>query len=82
MGKNKDNWKKLEKNNVTIPLNVLYSKKENIKPAYISKHKSNHQKQVILLLMISNGEPHKAKYEGCEVKFEGQRQWHYLAVNY
>ena len=30
MGKNKDNWKKLEKNNVTIPLNVLYPKKENI----------------------------------------------------
>ena len=26
----KDNWKKLEKNNVTIALNVLYSKKENI----------------------------------------------------
>ena len=32
--------------------------------------------------MISNGEPHKAKYEGRKVKFEGQRQWHYLAVNY
>ena len=51
----KDDWKKFEKNNVTIALNVLYAKKEKIHPAYVSKHNSNREKQVILL-MISNGE--------------------------
>ena len=51
----KDDWKKIEKNNVAIALNVLYIKKEKIYPAYISKHSSNREKQVILLI-ISNGE--------------------------
>ena len=26
----KDNWKKIEKNNLTIALNILYAKKENV----------------------------------------------------
>ena len=43
------------KNNVTFALNVLYTKKETIYPAYVWKHNSNHEKQVILL-MISNRE--------------------------
>ena len=51
----KDGWKKFEKNNVTIALNVLYVKKEKIYPAYASKHNFNREKQVILL-MVSNGE--------------------------
>ena len=33
----------------------MYAKKENIYPAYVSKHNSNRQKQVIPL-MITNGE--------------------------
>ena len=33
----------------------MYAKKEKIYPAYVSKHNSNREKQVILL-MISNGE--------------------------
>ena len=45
--------KKLENNNVTNALNVLYTRKEKICP--VSKHNSNHEKQVILL-MTSNGE--------------------------
>ena len=45
----------MTKNNVTIALNVFYVKKEKIYPAYVSKHKSNCVKQVILL-MVSNGE--------------------------
>ena len=49
----KDDWKKFEKNKVTIALNVLYVKNYKIYPAYVSKHHSNHEKQVILL-MISN----------------------------
>ena len=34
----KDDWKRFEKNNVTIALNVLYAKKEKIYPAYVSKN--------------------------------------------
>ena len=41
----KDDWKKLEKNNVTIAFNVLYAKKEKIYPAYVSKHNSNREKR-------------------------------------
>ena len=56
--------KKIEKNNVTIGLNVLYAKKEKIYAAYVSKHNSNREKQVILL-MISNRETgHLGKSEG------------------
>ena len=51
----KDDWKKFEKNNVTIALNVLYAKKEKIYPACVSKHNSNCEKQFILL-MTSNRE--------------------------
>ena len=40
----KDDWKKIEKNNVTIGLNVFYAKKEKIYPAYVSKHNSNREK--------------------------------------
>ena len=43
--------KKIEKNIGTIALTVL----EKIYPAFISKHSSNHEKQVILL-MIPNGQ--------------------------
>ena len=58
MGRNKlysrkNDWKKFEKNNVRIALNVLYAKKEKTYPAYVSKNNSNREKQVILL-MISN----------------------------
>ena len=60
----KDDWKKFEKNNVTIALNVLYVEKERIYAAYVSKNNSNHEEQVVLL-MIPNGEG---------------RRWHYLAV--
>ena len=51
--------KKIEKNNVTIALNILCAKKEKkylafvLNHAYISKHNLNREKQVILL-MISN----------------------------
>ena len=44
-----------EKNNAAIAPNVLYAKKEKIYPAYVSKHNSNQEKQVILV-MISNKE--------------------------
>ena len=54
---NKYNWEGInfEKNNVTTALNVLYTKKEKIYLAYVSKHNPNGEKQVILL-MIPNGE--------------------------
>ena len=40
----KDDWKKIEKNNIAIALNVLYAKKEKIYPAYVSKHNLNREK--------------------------------------
>ena len=36
-----DEWKKIEKNNVRIALNVLYAKKEKLYPAYVLKHNLN-----------------------------------------
>ena len=53
----KDDWKKFEKNDVmkNNAVNVLYAKKGKIYLAYVSKHNSNHEKQVILL-MIPHGE--------------------------
>ena len=46
----KDDWKKIEKINVTITLNVLYAKKEKIYPAFVSKH-TNHEKRAIFLII-------------------------------
>ena len=37
----KDDWKKFEKNNVKIALNVFHAKIENIYLAYVSKHNTN-----------------------------------------
>ena len=51
----KNDWKKFEKNNMKIALSVLYAKKEEIYPSYVSEHNSNCEKQLILL-MISNRE--------------------------
>ena len=45
----KDDWNKFKKNNITIGLTVLYAKKY---PAYVSKHNSNREKQVILLMIV------------------------------
>ena len=39
-----DGLKNFEKNNVTIPLNVLHGKKEKMYPAYVSKNNSNQEK--------------------------------------
>ena len=47
----KDDWQKLEKNNVKIALNVLYVKNEKIYPAYVSKHNPTRGKQVIFLMI-------------------------------
>ena len=60
MGKNrfpseKDDSKRIEKNNVTTAYDVLHAKKKKKYPAYVSKHNSNCEKQVIFL-MISNRE--------------------------
>ena len=45
--------KKLTKKNVTVVFNVLYTKKEKMYHAYVSKNNPSSEKQVILL-MISN----------------------------
>ena len=67
----KDDWKKYEKYNVAIAFNVMYAEQEKVYPAYVSKHQSDREKQVILL-MIPNGEKHKAK--------SGEQLFHYLVV--
>ena len=57
-------WKKFEKNNNTIALNILfvpYNTKQ-IRPAYISKY--NHKRNKVILLMITDSD----------------NNWHYLAV--
>ena len=53
----KDDWKKCQKNIVTIALNVLYAKKIF---AYVSKKNSNLEKQVIIL-KIPNGKKEAKK---------------------
>ena len=50
-----DDWKKFEKNNPTIALNILCTKKKKMLPAYISKHNVTCEKQ-ISILMIPNKE--------------------------
>ena len=47
--------KRFEKNNPTIALNSLYTNEKEILLAYISKHISAREKQLILL-MITNEE--------------------------
>ena len=55
----KDDWKNMIKisfkYNIKIALNAVYAKKGKIYPTYFSKHNSNHDEQVILLI-IPNGE--------------------------
>ena len=53
----KDDWKKFEENNPEIFLIVLYTKNEKLYPAYTSKYNSEHDRQIILLVI-----PNK---EGC-----------------
>ena len=50
-----DDLKSFEKNTPTIALNILYSKEKEKYPAYISKHNSTREKQIIIL-MIPNEE--------------------------
>ena len=56
-----------------ITLNVLYAKKEKIYPVCVSKHNSNPEKQVILL-MIPNEEKFKGKFEEHVAKSKGRRR--------
>ena len=51
----KDDWKNIEKNIVTIARNILYAKKEKNMSCLYLKTNSNGEKQVILLIIL-NGE--------------------------
>ena len=46
----KHDWKKFEKNDLTIDLNVLCTKNEKIYPAYASKHKANRENEDLFFL--------------------------------
>ena len=56
-------WEKFEKNNVKISLNALHAIKAKIYPVYVSKHNSNREKQVILLMI-----PNEEKWHYLAVK--------------
>ena len=64
-----DDWKTFEKNNSIIALNILHikEKEKEIYPAYLSKHNSTREKQIILL-MIPNEEK-KTMALSCSKKF-------------
>ena len=49
----KDDWKKLEKYNLTTPLML---KKKKIYPAYVSRHNSDRDFKKVFILLIRNGE--------------------------
>ena len=44
----KHDWREFEKNNLTIGVNVLYTKNEKIYPIYVSKHNSNRKNKLFL----------------------------------
>ena len=50
----KDDWKKIDENDLAIALDILCVKQENINPAYVSKQNSMYEEKVVLL-MIQNG---------------------------
>ena len=58
--------------------NSMFWVLKKIHPAYVSKHNSNREKQIILL-MIPNEKGCKTKCYGREADLEGQ-QWYFLAV--
>ena len=60
----KQDWKKFERNNKTIALNILFvpDNEKTINLAYKSKYNRKRENQVVLL-MITNGE-----------------KWHYIAL--
>ena len=53
----KDDWKKSEKNNPTITLNVLYTKNKKNYSAYASRHNSKREESG-LLKTLNNGKWH------------------------
>ena len=53
----KEDWKKFEQNNKKIALNILFvpHNKEEIRPAYISKHNHKHKKKKFLMTTDNDG---------------------------
>ena len=49
--KEKDDWKKIVKNNLTITLNIFVRYNKKIYPAYVSKQNSKRERQVIRLMI-------------------------------
>ena len=49
-----DDWKKIEKNHLNIAFNILQVKNEKIHPVYLSKHNSNPEKKIILLMILDS----------------------------
>ena len=53
----KKDWKRFEKNNKTVAVNILFvpHNEEAINLAYKSKYNRKRKNQVILLMMVKNG---------------------------
>ena len=76
----KDDWRKFEKNNVAIALNVLYTKNEKMYPAYVSKHNLNREKQVILLMIPNEEKWHYLAVKKLLALLGGIKSKHYSYV--
>ena len=73
----KYHWKKIEKNNVSITLNVLYAIKEKIYSSYVSKHNSNRKKQVLLLRVPKEKKLHYLAVKTLSALLRGITSKHY-----
>ena len=69
-----EDWKKIERNNKTIALNVLYISQntKTISVAYRSEYNSKHKKQVILLMINSSIKCHYITVTNLSSLFQGK----------
>ena len=84
MGRNKcsirKSWlEKISEKNILIALNVLYAKKENIYPTYVSKQNSNREKQVILLMILNEKAWHYLAVKNLSALIRGIMSKHHGA---
>ena len=80
--KNRNDWKKIEKNKLTIALKALYTKKGKIYSVYALEHKSKCEKQVILLMISSREWWHylAVKETTSIIKITYQHWWKKIAI--
>ena len=67
-------WKKIERNNKTIALNILFipQNTKTISVAYRSEYNNNRKKQVILLMITNGKKYHYLGVTNLSVLLEGK----------